>query len=97
MWMEHMNFIQYMVARGLGLISTTKHVILPDALVSNTLYSQKTQTMNGLMVHFWNIGTFTGHSISFVVDNGTLDGGLNARLIKNLSVRNTYMSFKKTQ
>ena len=43
---------------GLGHISTTKHVILPDALVSNTLYSHKTQTMNGLMLHFleyWNI------------------------------------------
>ena len=35
---------------------------------------------------FWNIGTFTGHSISLNVNNGTLDGGLLAQLmIKKIS------------
>ena len=42
---------------GLGHISTTKHVILPDALISNTLYSHKTNnewidvTFFGILEH----------------------------------------------
>ena len=47
---------------------------------------------------FWNIGTFTGHSISLNVNNGTLDGGLRAQLMikKYLTYIHTlYTSFKE--
>ena len=36
-WLEHMNFIKDMVARGLKHISTTKHMIPLDLLVSDTM------------------------------------------------------------
>ena len=47
---------------------------------------------------FWNIGTFTGHSISLNVNNGTLDGGLLAQLMikKYLTyIHILYTSFKE--
>ena len=47
---------------------------------------------------FWNIGTFTGHSISVNVNNGTLDGGLLAQLmIKKILtyIHILYTSFKE--
>ena len=51
------------------------------------------------MLHFLGIsGTFTGHSISLGVHNGTLDGGLYAQLMmkKHLTDINIlHMSFKK--
>ena len=47
---------------------------------------------------FWNIGTFTGHSISLNVNNGTLDGELRAQLMikKYLTyIHILYTSFKE--
>ena len=47
---------------------------------------------------FWNIGTFTGHSISLNVNNGTLDDGLRAQLMikKYLTyIHILYTSFKE--
>ena len=41
-----MNLIKDMVAKGLQQISTTKHVIIPDVLVSDTPQSLKTRTIN---------------------------------------------------
>ena len=52
---------------------------LLDPLISNKLYLQKIQNNKWIDATFLGIfGTFTGHSISFGVDNGTLDGGLYA-------------------
>ena len=49
------------------------------------------------MLHFGKFGTFTGHSISLGVDNGTPDGGLYAQLmvkkhLTNINILHT--SFK---
>ena len=97
--MEHMYFITDMFEWGLQHISTIKYMILLDALVGATQNSQKTQAINRQMLHFLGIsGTFTGHSISLGVHNGTLDGGLYAQLMmkKHLTDINIlHMSFKK--
>ena len=45
-----MNLIKDMVAKGLQHISTTKHVIIPDVLVSDTPQSLKTRTINRYML-----------------------------------------------
>ena len=49
------------------------------------------------MLHFGIFGTFTGHSISLGVDNGTPDGGLYAQLMMKKHLTNInilHTSFK---
>ena len=41
-----MNLIKDMVSKGLQHISTTKHVIIPDVLASDTPQSLKSRTIN---------------------------------------------------
>ena len=64
-------------------------------------YTESTENTNDKWIgvtFFGTFGTFTGHSISLGVNNGTLDGGLYAQLImkKHLTaLKILQTSFKK--
>ena len=98
MWMEHINFIKDMVARGLQHIFTVKHMILPDPFESDTLFTLNTNNKWIDGTFFGKFGELTIHSISFGVDNGIFGGGFYSQLmIKEylVNVDMLYMIFKK--
>ena len=47
MCMEHMNFIKALVAWDLRHISTVRHGILLDPMISDKRFLHKIQTING--------------------------------------------------
>ena len=46
------------------------------------------------MLHFGIFGTFTGHSISLCVDNGTPDDGLYAQLMMKKHLTNINITYE---
>ena len=97
-WMEHMNLIKDMVARGLQHFQYKAHDTSGSISERYSVIIQNTHNKQIDVTFFGIFGTFTGHSISLGVDNDTLNSGLYAQLMikKYLaSINILYMSFKK--
>ena len=89
MWLEHMNFIKDMVARGPATHFYYKAYDTSESISKRyNVITQNTHNKQIDVTFFGIFGTFTGHSISLGVDNDTL----NAELYAQSMIRKKYLT-----